>query len=129
MINICLDDQQGVVYPDGFWHQRPIFSDDVTLYKLVRTCDKCKTILEENRGNVGILTLDYDLSYADDPGNSGMTILEWLEDKVYFEDDLSICPKVINLHSNSSTSAREMFSLAKHIAKKAKFEVTMHKLV
>lgn len=129
MINICLDDQQGVVYPDGFWHQRPMLSDDVTLYKLVRTCDKCIELLEANRGNVGILSLDFNLSYADDPGNSGMTILEWLEDKVYFEDDLSICPKRINCHSNDDENAREMVALAKRIAAKAKFEVTMWKLV
>jgi len=106
-----------------------MLSDDVTLYKLVRTCDKCIELLEANRGNVGILTLDFNLSYADDPGNSGMTILEWLEDKVYFEDDLSICPKRINCHSNDDENAREMVALAKHIAKKAKFEVTMWKLV
>lgn len=126
MINICLDDWQGVVGPDGFWHQKPMFSDDVTLYKVVRTVKNCINLLEENRGNVDILTLDFNLSDTD-PGNTGMAILEYLEEKVYFDDDLSICPKTINCHSNDNINAWAMVKLAEHIARKAKFEVRMWK--
>jgi hypothetical protein len=126
-INICLDDCQGVPGEDGVWRHHAMWDDVITEYKVVRTVRSCIAELEKNRGNVRVLTLDHDLSDTDYP-NTGFAILEYLEDKVFFDGDLGICPEVVNLHSNHDTHQRKMTELAKHIARRGKFTVTMNHL-
>ena len=67
-------------------------------------------------GQVEEISLDHDLGLWNDCGEiTGMKVLEWLEEKVYF--DKTFIPPKITLHTANSVARKRMEQAIKNIIK------------
>lgn len=101
LVNIYLDDERAT--PEGF----------IRTYTPQETID----LLKKNKGEVGFLSLDHDLS-DDDGIGTGYHVVVWIEEQVFTNPDY-VPPRYISVHSANGSAAIKMRSGIESIVKRS----------